>query len=184
MCSDPQGAKSESAEDGLFTPPKNRRTRPSEATTTDGSTIKHKRKRVVQLASSSDEDCQNDVTCQNRPSVTTFNSSVVDTSRSCMKMARRSNAPEVDSLSCKPRQTTCSSSVAKSHSTVTSSRHSHIGQDWNDSRQSETRLPLMSHGNMTTSDRGMTSPATRVQSDVGNQGNISRVVLLHSVLFF
>ena len=133
----------ESAEDGLFTPPNNRRIRPSEATTTDGSTIKRKRKRVVQLASSSDDDCQNDVTCPSR------------------------------------------SFIGKSHSTVTSSRHSHIGQNLNDSRRrAETRLPLMSHGNMTTSDRGMTSPAARVQSDVGNQGKISGVVLLHLVLFF
>ena len=144
----------ESAEDGLFTPPKNRRTHPTEATTTDGSTIKHKRKRVVQLASSSDEDCLNDVACQSRPTVTTFDSSVVDTSRSSMK-------------------TSACSSLSKTHSTVTSSRHSHIGQNGNDSRRSEMRLPLMSHGNVTTSDRGMTSPAASVQSDVGNQGKIS-----------
>ena len=104
----------------------------------------------MRLASSSDDDCQNDVTFQTRPTVTTFNISVADTGRSCTK---------------------------------TSSRHSRIGQNLNYSRRTGTRLPLMSHGNMTTSDRGMTSPAARVHSDVGNQGKISGKSLYWSLIY-
>ena len=121
----------------------------------------------MQLASSSDEDCQDDKTCRNRPSMMTVNSSVVDKSQSCVKKTGNRSVLDGDMHPCKTKFTTCNSSVYKSQPAMTTSGCPWTGQNWND--DFETQLPLMSHGNM--SDKGITSHTPNVHSDAGNQGN-------------
>ena len=165
--------KTESADGELFTPPRQRHVGEPSASRNDGSMIKRKkRKRIVQLVSSSDEDCQvDDQACRNRPRVTTCSSAVVDRSRSCVTRTGGSNIPGGDVQPCHTELTTWNPSTSKSRSTVTMPKCSPVGQRWDGGVTSVTQSSLISHGDTTLSGKHFTSPAANVHLDVTHQGN-------------
>lgn len=165
--------KIESTDDDLFTPPRTRHAIEPSASLNDGSTIKRKkRKRIVQLMSSSDEDCQvDDMACRNRPCMTRCSSAIMDRSWSCVTKTGGSSIPGGDVQSYKTKLTTRNPSTSKSQPTMTTPKYSPIGQNWNGNITLDTRSPLMSQGNTTLSNKGFASPAAHVHLNVTNQGN-------------